>query len=442
MRIHGRDHYRLGEEAARIDGFRARLLVKLAAGFARHRRPQARPVTDETLARAEGSARVLGMSRDDLLAAMSVLEPLMVRGCTNFGVVPPATKDDDIMVSWNFDAWDAMSLLIGRHPLYVREIDGLNPYVCFGNPVLFGIGVMNAKGLCSAVNAVGILDDGEGMSPFEMNNLAMENCGRVDEAAAIFEAGPRGVIKGVSMAMFMNWNTIWADLDGSLALFEYSHNHFNKQPAGADGIIASANHHQFLDPSKSGNPTPRQLKLYRGSYARLGRMYSLLRQYHGEIDPRVAKLITSDHMTDYSLLADLGVEQEWWEHRIDNSTICAHPWNFWRHVFSGEIVEALEEMTISATLYSMQMQPRSGTIWFTKGRPCRNETKPMWFGGMLGMESEKPGDVPQAAGPFAEQRSERSGLFRDGMNPSEELLQKVWMAVTEAEEKPALKKLK
>ena len=32
------------------------------------------------------------IDNDDLLAAMSVLEPYMVRGCTNFGAVPPATR--------------------------------------------------------------------------------------------------------------------------------------------------------------------------------------------------------------------------------------------------------------------------------------------------------------------------------------------------------------
>jgi hypothetical protein len=441
IRIHGRDHYRLGEEAARADGIRARMLVKLAARMARRRKPAGRPWADETLARVEGSARVLSMSGDDLLSAMSVLEPLMVRGCSNFGAMPPATRGDDVMVSWNFDAFEPMSVLIGRYPLYVREIDGLNPYVCFGNPVLFGIGVMNVKGLCCAVNAVGVLDDGEGMSPFEMNNLAMENCGRVDEAAAIFEAGPRGVTKGVSMAMFLNWNTIWADLDGSMAVFEYSHNYFNKQPAGEKGVIASTNHHQFLDQSKSGNPTPEQLELFRGSYSRLGRMYSLLAQYHGEIDPKVAKLIISDHMPDYSLLKGRGVEREWWQRRVDNATICAHPWNMWRHILAGEIGEALEEMTMSATLYSMQMQPRSGIVWFTKGRPCRNATTPMWFGGMLGMECEKPEAIEPAAGHFAAQRNERSGIMRDGMNPSEELLEKVWLTATDIEEKGALKKL-
>jgi len=106
-------------------------------------------------------------------------------GCTNFGAVGTATEDRGVFMSWNFDVTPFFRLLFGRFPLFVREVEGKIPYLAHGIPALFGMGVMNGEGLTCVINAVGVTDDGEGLSPFELNNIAMETCTRVSEAAGM-----------------------------------------------------------------------------------------------------------------------------------------------------------------------------------------------------------------------------------------------------------------
>jgi hypothetical protein len=272
----------------------------------------------------------------------------------------------------------------------VREVEGTIPYLCVGRPWFWSIGILNAEGLGCVVNGVGVSDDGDGLTPFELNARVMETCTTVDEAAQVFEQGPRQATRAMSANLLMNWNTIWSDKSGSLSLFEYSHNHFHRQLAGEEGIIASANHHQFLDRELSGSFDPSQQEMIAGSYSRLARAWKLLRMYRGKIDPHAAKLIASDHLPDYSLLKEFGMDREWWEEKVDDSTICAHAWNMKEHLKRGELAQAFMERQWSCTMYSIQVQPRDHVVWFTNGHPCRNSTLPVYWGKMLGADSQPP----------------------------------------------------
>ena len=339
------------------------------------------------LERMSGMARALGVEPFEVAMGGSALASLAGTGCTNFAAVPPATSDGKIYVSWNFDLPPWFRLIVGRMPLYVRDIAGTKPYVCMGLPVLFGIGVMNGDGLSSCVNSVGAMDSGEGLTFFELNNLAMETQSSVDGAVSIWRDNPREVVPGLAIAIIMNANNIFADMNGDAAVIEHSHNHMAvEKAADHDGVLASANHHQFLDRSLSGGADPVIEPLITGSYARLARMWELLQRFRGGIDLPTIRIITTDHGLNYSTLAEFGMERSYYDERIDDATICCHPWNFFRHLRRLEIVEALVELNVANTLNNILMDPARCTIYITKGKPCRKQYVPVWVGDALRME--------------------------------------------------------
>ncbi|MHB8894096.1 MAG: carcinine hydrolase/isopenicillin-N N-acyltransferase family protein [Candidatus Geothermincolia bacterium] len=446
--VRGKDRFELGREAARVSGRRTKVIVKALAQWAKAHptvldeigRPGLAGLEPAARMELEGAAGALCLADDDLLAARRVFESMAQTACTNFGAVGPATEDGGEMLSWNMDLPPYFWVLLGRFPLFVRDLDGYIPYVCFGVPALMGIGVMNVEGLTCVVNAVGMTDEGEGMSAYELNNTAMETCSTVDEAAKVYQQGPRGVIKGMTFALLMNFNTIWTDRAGNLSLFEYSHNYFHEEKAGGKSTIASTNHHQFIDRSLDGSFDPSTQKLITGSFARLGRMYALLDEYRGRIGPEVARKIVSDHTPDYSLLEEFGIKPEWWEGKIDDSTICAHAWNLKKHLLRGEFAEASMEVGFSTTMYSMQYQPHKMTSWFALGHPCKNPVVPIYWGNLLGSDAER---YPGALEPHEVFRSRRetvrgSGFRRDATGCAG-ALGRAWVAITRAAEKPNFK---
>lgn len=441
-RIHARDNYGMGAAAAVCSGRLIRASLGLLSRWARGNPGRLEQVVRESRSRARfiqknvpgrmselrGLADGLSMHPDDLITARVIMESLAVRGCTNFGAVPPATAGDDVMVSWNFDVPPYLKLLMGRFPLFVRDLEGKAPYVCLGVPALFGIGILNAEGLCCVVNAVGFTDNGDGFTPFELNNMAMESCSTVDEASQVFERGPRGAINALTAGILMNWNMIWADKSGGLSVIEYSHNHFNQQRAGEDGIMASTNHHQFLDRSLTGSVDPVSQGLITGSYSRLARMYSLLRQNHGSIDPLVARRTVSDHIPDYSLLEGFGILRRWWQRMPDDCTICAHPWNLGHHLRRGDILGAFVEINVSTTVYSLQIQPKSSTVWLTNGQPCRTPTTPYDFSGLLG-STAKALVEPVLEPPAPRVERKKRSMFSQDSPPLQAFLTRSWNRV-------------
>ncbi len=328
-----------------------------------------------------------GSNTCEVVAGGLALASLAGTGCTNFTAVPPATSDGKVYVSWNFDLPPWFRTLVGRMPLYVRDIAGSKPYVCMGLPVLFGIGIMNGDGLSSCVNSVGAMDSGEGLTFFELNNLAMETQSTVDGAVGVWRDNPREVVPGLAMAIIMNANNIFADMQGDAAVIEHSHNHMAvEKAADHGGVLASANHHQFLDRSLSGGADPVSEPLITGSYARLARMWELLETFKGDMDLGAIRMITTDHGLNYSTLGEFGIERSIYDERIDDATICCHPWNFFRHLRRLELVEAMVEMNVARTLNNILMDPARCTVYITPGNPCRKQWVPVWVGDALRME--------------------------------------------------------
>jgi len=343
----------------------------------------------EGLERLQGLSRATGVEMSRILST-SPGNPLPAPGCTNFAAVPPATPDNQVYLSWNLDLPASYGFSMGRFPFHVRKIRDYHPYLCLGLPLGvamgFGFGVMNSEGLCSAMNAVGMTDGGYGLTYFELNNMFMERCSTVCEAIEILKNNPRFVAPGQASNILLNANLLLADAKGDAALVEYSHHHIEVTRASAhEGILASANHHQFIDRAKTGSVTPVDEELIAGSYARLSRMWELLRVYHGSINPRVAQTITSDHTVNYDALREFSIETPWHGERIEDSTICAHPWNLRRHILKGEFAQAYAENMISTSVAGILLEPRLCTLWFHKGHPCRQRYRPYWLGDVLEM---------------------------------------------------------
>lgn len=339
------------------------------------------------LERVSGLARALGKEAREVAMGGLALASIAGPGCTNFTAVPPATSDGRAYVSWNLDLPPWFRLVVGRMPLYVRDIAGGKPYVCMGLPVLFGVGVMNGDGLSSCVNSVGATDGGEGLTFFELNNLAMETQSTVDGAVSVWGDNPREVVSGLATSIMMNANSIFADMNGGAALIECSHNHMAvERAADHGGVLASANHHQFLDRALSGGADPVSEPLVAGSFARLARMWELLEAFKGNIDPQTARFITTDHGLNYSTLAEFGMERSIYDERVDDATICCHPWNFLRHLRRLELVDGLVELNVAKTLNNFLMDPARCTIYATRGYPCRRLYEPIWVGDALRME--------------------------------------------------------
>ncbi|RJP34081.1 MAG: hypothetical protein C4536_03415 [Actinobacteria bacterium] len=367
------------------------------------------------LERIGGLASALGVEPHEVVSGGMALASLSGTACTNFTAVPPATSDAGIYVSWNLDLSPFFRLLIGRMPLYIRDVAGSKPYVCMGLPVLFGVGVMNGDGLSACVNSVGAMDSGEGLTFFELNNLAMETQATVDGAVEVWRDNPREVVPGLAIAIIMNSNSIFADLGGDAAVIEHSHNHMAvEKAAGHDGVLASANHHQFLDRSLSGGADPVIEPQIAGSYARLARMWELLDDFRGNIDPLTARMIARDHGLNYSTLAEFGIERSYYEERIDDATICCHPWNLLRHLRRLEFEDALVELNVAYTLNHILMDPKRCTIYITLGKPCRKQYIPIWLGDALRMEwaDEARGEIDYAPDLLPRAHAARKDIFR------------------------------
>ncbi len=346
----------------------------------------------QRLERLKGLSDALDSSLVDVVA-MSLFFPELVKmGCTTTAVAPPATSDGQIYTSWNMDVLDPL-ILFGIPALlplpinlvfFIQDIPGCNKYVILGIPLIFSIGLLNDKGLTYVANALGLTDGSEeGLTDFELNVLAMETCSSVDEVVTLYERTPKYSLAGFSAAIFMNMNTIWTDPSGNMVGIEHS-GHYMVIRYGEDHILASTNHHQYLDRSLSGSPTPLEQKAIEGSYARLGRAWELLHENYGEIDLDFMMDFTADHGRNYTLLREFGDYSE--DKPVDDDTICCHYWNIPKYLRNLDVGSALDAFLAGTTLYSIIIQPNDFIIWFCPGRPCTMPFIPLYFADLLEVE--------------------------------------------------------
>ena len=103
----------------------------------------------------------------------------------------------------------------------------------------------------------GIRDAQESRGLGDVYKRQMESQSTVDGAVSVWNDNPREVVPGLAIAIIMNANNIFADMNGDAVVIEHSHNHMAvENAADHGGVLASANHHQFLDRTLSGGADP------------------------------------------------------------------------------------------------------------------------------------------------------------------------------------------
>lgn len=297
-------------------------------------------------------------------------------GCTNLVAVPPATKDDGVFALWNMDIFRFVNLVLPFLRFYVVKTQPYD-YLALGLPGIGGLGILNEKGVASVYNAVGLKDGGNsGENVLQFNNKIMRTCANVDEVIDTFEKTERYTVPGQAISIFLNLNSMWCDSTGDAATIEYSYRHFIAKKVDSTGIMASTNHHQYLDPQLTGCSTPSTQHAIAGSYARLGRAWELALKIaeNEKFDLDMMKRFASDHGINYDLLRETHFDLPDPESGllVDDSTICCHLFNVPRYLKQGKIMDAAVSALEGETLQSYIIDPKNYILHVCKGKPCSN----------------------------------------------------------------------
>jgi hypothetical protein len=293
----------------------------------------------------------------DALIAIQLYLPglfrLNINGCTRSASTFPATLNNETYLTYNVDGaldmWKIISVLFGGLVL-IQDIPGLHKVISWGVPILFGMFFLNEKGLsCAWSSNTCTKDPGLGLPALLLAVMAMERCSNVHEAAELIEKMPR--MGGIPIIGWDCMNLMWADAEGGIADFEFTHAHFAvKYGDETGGILAGANHNQYIDRNLTGCSPPGE---YPSSYARCARMWELLRENYGSIDLEVLKSIVSDHGPGNPKVGD-------------KNTIC-------RHIVSPDnlkIPVSISDLPLGSTGICLITQPKDMIIHWCPGHPC------------------------------------------------------------------------
>ena len=319
--------------------------------------------------RLKGLADALGICMGSLYMNTLYLSRLMRGGCTAGFCAPPATKDGNIYLFWNIDFFKAAQIIGKFFRFYLFDVPGYNCYLAFGIPGLVGVPIINEFGLAVVSASVGMKDGGgEGVMDAEILSLCMERSKDINEVIDIYKNTKLASFPGVTGGSLLNLNSIWADRNGQGLIIEHSSHHLHFELA-KDGILAIANHHQFIR-ELTGSPTPDELPSIAGSYCRLGRMWHLLRENKGKIDLDLIKKFMADHKLEKEHVDDYKHIEP-----IDDGTICVHYWHLKQYLREGNFKRAIETYLMGKTVGSIIIEPKSLTIHTCSGNPCNHHYK-------------------------------------------------------------------
>lgn len=322
----------------------------------------------EKLERISGISSSTGIDVLTLTGISLIFSSLVRFACTDCFASPSVTSDKKVYLAWNMDIFSASRIFINFLRLILVEIPGYKRYVGFGFPVLGTIGILNEDGLSYVATATGVKDGGgDGLLDMDINNLCMEKCADIESVIKTYRENKISSVSGLTASIFLNLNCIWADIKGNGVAIEHSSNYIHFEFA-KEGILAIANHHQFLDRNLTGSPTPSVMNAITGSYCRLGRMWKLLRENKGNICVDVLKKILSDHTLEKEHVKEFSYEEP-----IDDGTICCHYWNLKDYLKKGNFKRAYECYLAGKTLLSYIIDSQDLTIYRCRGNPCRNE---------------------------------------------------------------------
>ncbi|MDD5448920.1 MAG: hypothetical protein PHO53_07150 [Actinomycetota bacterium] len=141
LRFYGKNHFEWGYEVGRWGRRFVKPLSSLLRRTAyleevlRERRKNLDLLKREAPSSFEeikGEAKGLGVDIEDFFVMRMAFQNLFFHGCTTFGARPPATRDGEIMVSWNVDTFPLPKIGRARFPFFIHDVEGTIPYLFMG----------------------------------------------------------------------------------------------------------------------------------------------------------------------------------------------------------------------------------------------------------------------------------------------------------------------
>ena len=302
---------------------------------------------------------------EKLLIIQKTINNLFKVGCTTTLSTGAATKNNETFLTQNFDLLQDLHnyvdlilvpLIISKCKI-TRDTSGKYNYAFWGIPILFEIPIMNDQGLAFGGNSLLLtkdksrfIDEGNGMSIFLLERLSMMTCKNVQEVADLWKKTTRAFHKKTRLFFWDGATSCWCDKKGEILIIEQTHNHFISVFGDSQDITNApkdilwhTNHHQWLDPEKTGS-----IKIDEGvhthpSFIRANRAREILEENYGNVDLNVCKKIVRDHHNS----------------KRSSYSICCHP----------------DKNYLAKTIFSWISMPKKMHIYWTRGSPCEYNFK-------------------------------------------------------------------
>lgn len=309
-----------------------------------------------------GLSSITHIKLERLIALTQIIHSGSERSCTTLLATGSATKNDETFLIQDIDMNPrSISTILAT---IRRPIETLRPmvaninsfryrYAFLGLPVIeeyplineMGMG-MGGNGLSLTKNESRVIDSGPGISHYMLMRLTMMTCKNVSEVAELWKNTERASGEsGKFPHQFDGSIIVWCDKDGGILTIEQTHNYIitvfgnSTDITGVpEGILWTANHHQWLDPMATGSVLSYENS---ASYMRAERAKELLIENYGNITIDLCKSFARDYKggTD--------------KNKRDSSDICRIP----------------DKNYSSKTMFSWIIEPKSLTVYWTRGPP-------------------------------------------------------------------------
>jgi hypothetical protein len=280
--------------------------------------------------------------------------------CTVTASTGKATLNNNAFITQNWDVNILNPVFhITRHiftrNLRICNIEKHYKYAYLGIPILYEIPLLNEKGLGFGGNGTLVtkeklrhIDTGDGTPSYEIIRQTMMQSKNIKEVEQFWKKSLRSSNKYKQYPHHWDYaNTTWVDKNGDILMIEQTHKRIilvfrdSIDITGAsEDILWHANHHQWLDPHKTGSVSPRE---HPSSVLRQQRARELLEEYYGKIDLDICKKITRDHKKGFN------------PNKKTSGDICRHP----------------DHHSFKATIFAFILEPKKLTAHWTKGYPCK-----------------------------------------------------------------------
>lgn len=336
----------------------------------------------EQLERLRGMSTAIGTNPTETIA----LSMFLNRGqqCAQGASAPPATKDGQVYLTWNFETLTAARPLFILPLFSIVENQGAYKFCFLGLPYFFGVPLMNEKGLSLSAASMTINEDGEGLTPFELAVLVMERAANVDEAAEISKAMPRYSTSDIYWGNWMNWSFTLADAQENVATIEMTTTLFEEiRPASK--IVARANHYDYLpDEMTTCYPLAPQYSKGEasacfGSRMRASRMWRLLEDNYGNIDLERVKTFSGDIEGGEPFMGR--PSGTWWTIERHSHTLPRDQsvWNDVPYNPQSDIDYVIEQ-------FNLVYEPKRRVLWWASGHASRGYFIPIFLAPWFGVE--------------------------------------------------------